>query len=120
LLFATYLIEYASALVKSIVSDNATLQKRVEELELDNSGWKAAFKSADDERKLLVKKVSTLERSIGSLKARPFTYTCTMMLNSFFRTTIHYYCALSMVMAIFSLRNLSNRERQVAARPPCF
>ena len=64
--------DYTSALFKAVVSDNATLQTRVKELELDISGWKEAFKSADDERNLLAKEVSRLERNIGSLKVNIF------------------------------------------------
>ncbi|KAH9937662.1 uncharacterized protein B0H18DRAFT_1081778 [Fomitopsis serialis] len=48
---------------------NAELGTRVEELERELSVWKAAFKTTDEEKKVLLKTVSRLERSIGSLKA---------------------------------------------------
>lgn len=42
----------------------------MEELERELSVWKSALKVAEDEKKVLVKTVSRLERNIGSLKVQ--------------------------------------------------
>lgn len=42
----------------------------MEELERELGVWKAALKTADDEKKTLTKQIIKLERNIGSLKVR--------------------------------------------------
>ncbi|EED79579.1 predicted protein [Postia placenta Mad-698-R] len=50
------------------VARNNELETRVEELERELSVWKAALKTADEDKKTLSKTVVQLERSIGSLR----------------------------------------------------
>lgn len=55
-------------LFRKTVARNTELEARVEELERELSVWKAALKTADEEKKALNKSVLRLERNIGSLK----------------------------------------------------
>ncbi|KAH8102638.1 hypothetical protein BXZ70DRAFT_1070881 [Cristinia sonorae] len=62
------LLSEQTVLFQRTSSANKALQTRVEELEREVSVWKAALKSADDEKKSLNRTVQKLERNIGSLK----------------------------------------------------
>ncbi|KZT74652.1 hypothetical protein DAEQUDRAFT_659485 [Daedalea quercina L-15889] len=54
--------------VRDTAARNAELDARVEELERELSVWKAALKTAEEEKRTLSKTVTKLERNIGSLK----------------------------------------------------
>ncbi|TFY69774.1 hypothetical protein EVJ58_g230 [Rhodofomes roseus] len=62
------LLNDQTALFRRTATRNVELGTRVEELERELSVWKGAFKSADEEKKTLLKTVTRLERNIGSLK----------------------------------------------------
>ncbi|CAL1695900.1 unnamed protein product [Somion occarium] len=62
------LLDQQIVLFRKTSSRNAELESRVEELERELGVWKQALKTADNDAKALKKKVSQLERNIGSLK----------------------------------------------------
>lgn len=62
------LLNDQTSLFQRTVARNNELEIRVEELERELSVWKAALKTADEDKKTLSKTVVQLERSIGSLR----------------------------------------------------
>jgi len=62
------LLNEQTVLFRTTASKNTELEAQVEELERELSVWKAAFKTADDDKKALVKTVSKLERNLDSLR----------------------------------------------------
>ena len=65
------LLTLSVALFRKTTFRNKELEARVEELEREVGVWKRALKAADDDQSVLQRKVTKLERSIGSLKVRP-------------------------------------------------
>lgn len=63
-------------LFRKTTSRNKELEARVKELEREIAVWKIAHKAVEDEKNVLNKEVSKLERNIGSLKVWPLSLTC--------------------------------------------
>lgn len=62
------LLNDQTALFRKTFARNAALETQVEELERELSVWKAALKTADEDKKILNRTIHKLERSIGSLR----------------------------------------------------
>ncbi|GBE77914.1 hypothetical protein SCP_0107960 [Sparassis crispa] len=62
------LLNEQTVLFRKTAARNAELEAQVEELERELSVWKAALKTADEEKKTLNKTILRLERNIGSLR----------------------------------------------------
>ena len=75
---------------RNVVQRNAGFAKRVAELEQELAVWKIAFGSADEERNTLKKKVTRLERSIGSLKVHAIVLIPSACADAEARTIIHW------------------------------
>lgn len=96
-----------TALFQRTVARNNELEIRVEELERELSVWKAALKTADEDKKTLSKTVVQLERSIGSLRVCLLqSCACAVELTRGpFRMITHSSFALLTGMATSSLLN---------------
>lgn len=81
----------------------------MKELERELNVWKIAHKAADDDKSTLKKKVSRLERSIGSLKVRPLSpfhkYSLRSITSDSFRMITPSFSASLTAMEIYSPLN---------------